>query len=592
VFFHVSLYIALAVFAAGLLYRVSAWFRYGIGTEARRFSTATRVAAAARGIVSVLFSAKVLTLIRVFIVDVIFQARMLKEDFLRWLIHMCIYSGFTLLLLMHAMDAVITDKLFSNYYSTINPFLFLRDLAGALVILGVASALFRRFIVLKGRRVITRAMDHYVMAIIAVIIISGFLLQATKIVSYSKYQEMVEEYGGLDDKQELKSLEAYWVKEFGVVSPALKGPFDAITLEQGKTLHEMSCMSCHSSPRWGFVSYGVAKTLSPAAVRLDKVGLPAIFWYVHFLACFIGLAYLPFSKMLHVFVSPLSLLANAVMDKNKSHPANMATKQVMELDACTHCGTCNVRCAVSVAFEEIPNVNILPSEKIGPIKILASGKALSEHDLMTLQEGIYLCTNCNRCTMACPVGINLQDLWFNVREALLQTGHPEVCVLSNLSFYRGVKRDQMLESEYRAPVARAREAIASVSDRARFQDKSIPLTPSRNGFNKALEASVQANTFSHCFACKTCTLACPVVFNFESPEEALGLLPHQIMRATALGFTDLVFSSNMLWDCLACYQCQEHCPQGVCVTDILYKLKNLAVEQMRTKAQQSGGDES
>jgi len=83
-----------------------------------------------------------------------------------------------------------------------------------------------------------------------------------------------------------------------------------------------------------------------------------------------------------------------------------------------------------------------------------------------------------------------------------------------------------------------------------------------------------------------------VVFNFDSPEDALGLLPHQIMRATALGLTDLIFSSNMLWDCLACYQCEEHCPQGVCVTEVLYKLKNLCVEQMREKGHLPARNES
>jgi heterodisulfide reductase subunit C len=32
---------------------------------------------------------------------------------------------------------------------------------------------------------------------------------------------------------------------------------------------------------------------------------------------------------------------------------------------------------------------------------------------------------------------------------------------------------------------------------------------------------------------------------------------------------------------VTCYQCQEHCPQNVKVTDILYQLKNLAVENAR-----------
>ncbi|MBW1740449.1 MAG: 4Fe-4S dicluster domain-containing protein [Deltaproteobacteria bacterium] len=581
-FYDISLYIALAIFGLGLVYRISAWFRYSTSIEAKQIPASTRVYAAIKGIVLTLFSVKALTLLRVFVLDVLLQVRILREDFLRWFMHMCIYAGFMLLLLMHALDKLIISAIFTNYYSTLNPFLFLRDLFGALVILGLAIAIYRRFI-MKTRRVVTNAMDHYAIIILAVIMISGVLLESTKIVSYSSYQQMVEEYAGLEDKQELTSLEAYWVKEFGMVSPNLKGLFDARDIREGKKLHEMNCAECHSRPQWAFMGYGVAKTFRPVALGFDRANIATVLWYIHFLSCFLGLAYLPFSKMFHIFTSPLSLMANAVMEKGKSDPANVATRQIMELDACAHCGTCNLRCAVSIAFEQIPNVNILPSEKIPTIKALASGKGLNEQELRTLQEGIYLCTNCNRCTVACPAGINLQDLWFNVREALLQNGYPEVLVLSSLSFYRGMKRDTMVRREYREPMARAREAIAAMCDLVKVKDKSIPLAPGRNGFTRGLHLSAQANTFSLCFACKTCTLVCPVVLNYDNPQEALGLLPHQIMRAAAFGFTDLIFSSNMLWDCLACYQCQEHCPQGVCVTDVLYKLKNLAAEHVKEK---------
>jgi lipoprotein signal peptidase len=74
-----------------------------------------------------------------------------------------------------------------------------------------------------------------------------------------------------------------------------------------------------------------------------------------------------------------------------------------------------------------------------------------------------------------------------------------------------------------------------------------------------------------------------VVANYDNPEEILGMLPHQIMHACGLGVRDLALGSNMLWDCLTCYQCQEHCPQGVCITDVLYELKNVAVKQVREK---------
>ena len=111
----------------------------------------------------------------------------------------------------------------------------------------------------------------------------------------------------------------------------------------------------------------------------------------------------------------------------------------------------------------------------------------------------------------------------------------------------------------------------------------MSLTPHDRTFKSGLNLSAQAKTFSACFGCQTCTTVCPVVANYENPQEALGLLPHQIMQAAGLGLRDLAFGSNMLWDCLTCYQCQEQCPQGVWVTDVLYELKNLAVRYVKEK---------
>jgi len=580
--FRIGLYGALIIFGIGLVYRISAWFRYKVGIDAEGISVSARVSEAIKGILLALFSAKIVTLLRVFFLDVVFQIRVLREDFLRWFMHMCIYGGFILLLLMHALGDVITSRLFPSYFSTLNPFMFLRDLFGALVIVGLAIALYRRFI-LRIPRLVTNAMDQYAIIIVALIMISGIALEGTKIASYSAYQRMVEEYSGLVDKGELRSLEAYWVEAFGVVSPTLQGPFDAKTLEQGREFHEMSCVECHSRPQWAFTGYGVAKIIGPVASWIDRVNMPGVLWYVHILACLVGLAYLPFSKMFHIFASPVSLLANAVIEKEKSAPANMATRQAMELDACTHCGTCTVRCSVGVAYEEIPNTNILPSEKIASVKALASGKELTERELRIIQEGIYLCTNCYRCTLVCPVGINLQDLWFNAREALLQRGYPEFLVLSPLSFYRGLMREDLLQRDYGEPLMLAREAILAECDLMKMRDKAIPLTPADRGFQSGLSLSAQASTFSACFGCETCTTVCPVVGNYDNPKETLGLLPHHIMHACGLGVRDLAFGSNMLWDCITCYQCQEQCPQGVGVTDVLYELKNLAIKNVKEK---------
>jgi len=185
--------------------------------------------------------------------------------------------------------------------------------------------------------------------------------------------------------------------------------------------------------------------------------------------------------------------------------------------------------------------------------------------------------------VVCPVGIDLQNFWIKVRELLLQRGIPELSVLSPLSFYRGLMKGETAQGDYEKPLIQAREAIAAQCDLMKKKDKVLPLTPTDRKFKSGLNLSAQAKNFSVCFGCQTCTTVCPVVGNYENPQEALGLLPHQIMHAAGLGLRDLAFGSNMLWDCLTCYRCQEQCPRGVFVTDVLYELKNLAIKYVKEK---------
>jgi heterodisulfide reductase subunit C len=577
-FYDIALYVSLAIFGIGMIYKISNWFRRSIGINPSNITTSKRVSAAVKGILGTVFSGKIFILIKVFFVDVILQIKILREDFLRWLMHMLIYGGFMLLLLMHALDGIITEALFSEYASTLNPFMFLRDLFGFMVTVGIGIAVYRR-IVMKVPRLKTNPMDSYAIIILAIIMLSGIFLEATKITSHTRYQEMVEDYADTDDEEELRTLESFWVQNFDIVSPTVKGPFEEEILAEGAEMHDMSCAACHSRPGWAFSGYVVAKITKPISLGLDRANIPALLWYLHFLACFVGMAYLPFSKMFHIFASPVSLLVNAVMEKEKSDPANIATRQVMELDACTHCGTCSRRCSVAVAFYKTGNMTILPSEKMVFLKDYVSDKDLDEEALRTIQEGAYLCTNCDRCTVVCPVGINLRDLWVNVKEEMIQKNRPVPLVLSQLSFYRGIERQYLDSREYSKPLDGSRKAIAAKCELINRPEKIIPLTPINKEFKNKAEISPQATTFTYCYSCENCSTVCPVVENYENPQEVLGLLPHQIMRSLGLGLSDLALGSNMLWDCVTCYQCQEHCPQGVKVTDILYELKNMAIKE-------------
>jgi heterodisulfide reductase subunit C/nitrate reductase gamma subunit len=557
-FFSYTLYLSLIIFCIGLFYRVWTWFKAGIGRKAADFSVADRATASAKAIIAVLFSRRIFTLLKVLVLDTILQIRFLREDFLRWLMHMLIFAGFMLLLLMHALDQFITKPLFHNYYSTINPFMFLRDFFGVMVLAGLAIAVYRR-VTVKSLRQITRFKDIYVIFILAVIIISGMVLEGAKITSYNKFTSMEQDYAGLDDEADIQALESYWVQNFGVVSPDVKGPFDEDVLSTGQDLHEANCMECHSSPRWAFAGWTAAKILKPVAIAFDQAGGSNILWYIHFLACFFGLAYLPFSKFLHIFSTPIGLMVNGVYDPASAIPANALTRRAMELDACTRCGTCSLHCSVAPVYSKIPNINILPSEKLMAIKALAGNKKLGAKALHAIQEGSFICTTCHRCTDLCPVGIDLQNLWLASREDLAAKGFPEPQAWSR--------------EDGAAKVATIMEDV---------KDRNARHQPGGHSIIKQLNLSDQAYTFASCMKCMTCSVECPVVANYQNPTEALNLMPHQIMHALGLGLKEMVLGSRMIWDCLGCYLCQEKCPMGVNITDVLYELKNIAYNRLRT----------
>ncbi|MDA8137538.1 MAG: 4Fe-4S dicluster domain-containing protein [Desulfobacteraceae bacterium] len=559
-FYTISLYASLSIFSIGLLYKITGWFRHRLGRGERQISTAQRIAAAVKGILKTLFSAKVLVLLKVFLLDVLWQHWLLKKRFSRWLAHILIYGGFMLLLLMHGLEKIIAPHLFSDYYSTLNPFMFLRNLFSLMILVGLAMAVFRRWFSSAARPKST-GVDHYAILILAIIMISGIVLEAVKITSFNSFEMMASDYASLskDDTDEFNALASYWVQFYGVAAPELKPPFDAAVLQQGEELHQASCMQCHSRPQWAFISYPASRALFPAATLLDQIDAPTLLWYLHLIACFAGLAYLPFSKFFHIVASPLFLMAAGVMKAEKSLPANVTTLKVLALDACTHCGECTTRCSVAAAYNEIPNPGILPSEKLAAFRRLLSGGRLSKQKLLQIQEASHICTDCRRCTDICPMGINLEALWADLKTLVADFGFPK-------------------------PEAWARKEASAETAVAHSLDQVVTISPDGNAFMKEVAWTPQADTFHSCFECRNCTNVCPVVGSYESPRKVLGLLPHEIMHYLALKQKEPVLGAAMLWACTTCYACQEQCPQGVNITDLFYRLKNLALRQLQQEA--------
>jgi len=569
-FFNVSL----IVLAVGVLLKIVQWFSYKIGIQTQDATFFDRLGSSLKALPGVIFSPKIFIVLKVILFDVLFQYKILKQDVLRWVMHMLIFWGFTLLFFMHALETIVSAQIFSYYFSTINPYMFLRDFFGFMVLVGLVIAVGRRYF-MKIHRLYTNKRDVYAIFIVALIILSGFFLEGSKIISHTDFRNMEKDYSDLGYEEDILALEAYWVKNYGLVSPNITGQISSETLAAGEEIHNESCLDCHTRPQSAFAGYTVSRIMKPVGGILDQMSAVKGFYYFHILACFIGLALIPFTKMLHIITTPVSLITNAIMHRDKANPLNITTRQMIELDACVHCNTCSKTCSQGPAYDVNHNVNILPSERMVSLGQYFKTRDLGSSLFMAIQEGIYLCSNCDRCTVVCPAGINLKELWYDVREEFIRSGAMiPALVLSPYSYNRMYHQKDIGTPLSDMPAKHAKAIIASQYKKNAFSGDVLSLTHMENKDNGQIERTFQEGTFSYCFSCENCTNVCPVVMNYENPEQVLGLLPHQMMRSLGLGLETLALGSNMLWDCVTCYQCQEHCPQNVKVADIFYELKN------------------
>lgn len=565
--FNLLLALSVLICLVGLALRLYAWFTQGIHPPSPSIQFTERIHSGIQSCLKVSFSGKFTTIIKSFFTDLLFQQRIFQKSGLRWTAHTLIFFGFIFLLLMHAMEAIFSVHLLPGYESTLSPYLYLRNLFGVMVLAGVGLATYRR-IILRPKRLKTYPSDWAALIFVGGIIFSGMLLEGSRMSSYTIFQGMMEEYGSFDEQESL-DLEALWVTENGLVSPNIVKPVSAEQIERGREANGSSCIECHTANSTAFVSFTLRGLTRPFAWVLGDSATVTFFSLVHILFCLSFLAWLPFSKMFHILAAPVSLLINSIMGKENAAPANLLNRQMIGLSACTHCGSCSVECSSSMFFESFQNEFILPSEKIQFLKNIAAGKPIDTTTRKRLQEGLYVCTSCDRCTDICPSGINLKEIFVSARYALLEQGAPEKTLLSHFSF------PLALAQRFTGDHLKALKAVEEMF-RKTFQkltDLALPLSLSK--------AKGMANdSYKSCYSCQRCTNICPVVRSYSNPVEALDMLPHQLIYSLGIGNAEIAMGSKMIWSCSTCYLCQEHCPNQVELTDIFYNLKNAALKKI------------
>ena len=348
--YEIAFWAALIILGIGIIHRIDAWFLRDVGLGDRNTSAAQRFGDGVKGILVAIFSTRIFKVLKVLVVDVLFQGRILRDrtDPLVYSMHLLIFYGFMGLLLFHALGSIFGGLISSaGYVSTLNPFMFLTNLGGLMLTVGLVLAIVRR---VRWKAVIqTASSDVAAISILLLIAVSGFLLESVKFTSSSAFDRMLAQYaGGGLSADETTALRAYWVAEYGLVPAAPVPSHDAVVVAQGKIVHEAACRSCHTPPgSAAFVSYPISRAIAPVAAALDRAGAVQGLWYLHVLACCLGLGYLAFSKMFHVVSTPVSLMVAEVAGTRQS-PAAVATRQAIELDGCSHGGACHDTCPVKI----------------------------------------------------------------------------------------------------------------------------------------------------------------------------------------------------------------------------------------------------
>ena len=602
-FFDAGLYCAAAICAAGTLWRAGRWLR--------------RRPLGAREPLHV----RLVGMLRALPLDVLLLRRTWRTNRTRWLAHALILGGFLGLLLFHAMDGVVTADLFPGYESTLDPWQWLRNLFGAAALLGVLIAVARRLAIGPLRR-LSRTRDWALLAAVGVILCSGFALEAAKLVSPAVYQRMTDDYFFPGSDEDGEAMRAFWAAEQGMVFE-LAPPADAATVDRGRELYAESCVVCHADTASAFVSRPLAALLAPAAPALRAVRADVLLWYAHVCLAFLALAALPFAKFFHPVAATANLLlrggrhgsdaGGSVPERSapgrsslRESPAPVGRREArnagaardtfgltgLGMDACTRCAECSLRCSVAPSFAVLGNRDILPSEKLASLNRYASGRPLSGAKLAAFAEGSRICTECLRCTEVCASGIDLQRLWMASKRELAARHR-----LDPNAEMRARAVSEWVELLGGADDISERGRGGGAGRGGMTDGKGLGLEGDREHGGavdgvaepRRLGLADDAASFHGCVQCTTCTSVCPVVAVSRDPASELDLTPQQIMNMLRMGLKGQTLGARMVWSCTTCYKCQEHCPQGVPVADVLFELRNVAAEKLRERARNAEG---
>jgi heterodisulfide reductase subunit C len=92
------------------------------------------------------------------------------------------------------------------------------------------------------------------------------------------------------------------------------------------------------------------------------------------------------------------------------------------------------------------------------------------------------------------------------------------------------------------------------------------------GFLRDVKLASGCEEIDGCIQCGTCSSSCPMAVYMDFP-------PRKIMAMVKNGLKDEALRNLTIWLCPSCYACQVRCPAKIKITDVMYALKRMAIEE-------------
>jgi Fe-S oxidoreductase/nitrate reductase gamma subunit len=183
---------------------------------------------------------------------------------------------------------------------------------------------------------------------------------------------------------------------------------------------------------WSPIGFAFAHAIHPVGSHTALKDAYPWLWAAHVLMWHTLLASVPYTKALHAFTGPLNIFfsdpgpARGVVAPTDfgaepvrlgiRTPADMTWKQLFDLDACTECGRCTAACPAAAAGKPLSPKRVILDLR-DAIRADGANAGPLAGDVVPA-EALWACTTCRACEEACPVGIEHVPTIIGLRQNL------------------------------------------------------------------------------------------------------------------------------------------------------------------------------